>query len=114
MSTISLRYTWAQSLFVQKDYAQAATILADLLDEAAREEILHGTTDLELLLARAYYHSAQLGRAEQVLLGILEREPNEAYARLLMGRTLQRQRRHDEARGHIALAKALGQPVDNA
>ncbi len=113
MSTISLRYTWAQSLFVQKDYTQAASILAELLDEASREEILHGTTDMELLLARAYYHSAQLGRAESVLVGILDREPNEAYARLLMGRTLQRQQRHDEARGHIALARALGQPVES-
>jgi hypothetical protein len=112
MSTIALRYTWAQSLFAQKDYTQAAAVLAELLAEATREDILHGTTDMELLLARAYYHSAQLGRAEGVLVGILERVPNEAYARLLMARTLQRQARHDEARGHLALARALGQDVD--
>jgi hypothetical protein len=112
MSTLSLRYSWAQSLFAQKDYGQAAALLVELLDEATREDILHGTTDVELLLARAYYHSAQLARAESVLVGILEREPNEAYARLLMARTLQRQARHDEARGHLALARALGQEVD--
>jgi Flp pilus assembly protein TadD len=111
MSNISARYAWAQSLFARKDYTEAATVLAELLDEAPHAEILHGTTELELLLARAYYHSAQLARAESVLVSLLDRRPDEAYAHLLMGRTLQRQRRHDEARGHLALAQAMGQPL---
>ncbi len=31
-----------------------------------------------------------------------------AYLHLLLGRTLQRQGRHDDARGHLALAEVLG------
>ena len=60
-----------------------------------------------LLLARAYYHSAQLGRAETQLRVLVERDPVEHYARLMLGRTLQRQGRDDEAEPHLRLASAL-------
>ena len=65
-------------------------------------------TDLRLLLARAYFHSAQLGRAEATLHEIIEESPTDAYAHLLLGRTLQRAGRHDEAARPLALAEILG------
>lgn len=67
---------------------------------------------VRLLLARAYYHSAQLGRAERELRALLERTPSDGYAHLLLGRTLQRRSRHDEAGPHLRLAAALGHVPD--
>ena len=51
------------------------------------------------LLARAYYHSAQLRRAESELRVIVERDPVEHYARLMLGRALERQGRQEEVFG---------------
>lgn len=103
-----LRYSMAQSLFERRDYIRASQELAALVEEAEGQDLLHGTADLRLLLARAYYHSAQLGRAEQVLRGMLTDCPTDAYAQLMLGRTLQRQGRPDEARAPLALARVLG------
>ena len=63
----ALRLDWARSLFDHGDFSAAATALAELVDETGTAEPLHGTTDLRLLLARAYFGSAQLGRAETAL-----------------------------------------------
>jgi Flp pilus assembly protein TadD len=104
----SLRLAWAQSLFDNGSPAAAATALARLVAEAEHEEMLHGTAELRLLLARAYYHSAQLGRAEAVLVELVKDEPTDGYAHLLLGRTLQRAGRPDEAKRPLALAKVLG------
>jgi Tfp pilus assembly protein PilF len=60
-----------------------------------------------LLLARAYFHSASLKPAEEHLLVILDRDPTEAYAHLLMARTLERLSRGDEAIKHRRIAAAL-------
>ena len=92
----------ARLLFEAKDYAKAAQLLAELVDEVPFQ------TDLCLLLARAYFGSAQLGRAETVLRGLIEDAPDDGYLHLLLGRTLQRQRRHDDAQRHLALAEVLG------
>ena len=51
---------------------------------------------------------ASSGRAERVTLAILADHPDEPYANLLLGRTLQRQGRHDEAKPHLAMAELLG------
>ncbi len=68
-----------------------------------------------LLLARAYYHSAQLRRAEAELRTVLEQDPAEAYAHLLLGRTLQRQSRQTEAAPYLRLASAMrGEPISEA
>ncbi|EWS99615.1 hypothetical protein N865_21815 [Intrasporangium oryzae NRRL B-24470] len=121
----SLRLSWAQSLFERGDFRAAATALAELVDElepatglaagqgsdagmVVEAEILHGTTELRLLLARAYFHSAQFTRAETVLVRIVEEAPTDGYAHLLLGRTLQRAGRHDEAARPLALAEILG------
>ncbi len=70
--------------------------------------VLHSVTDLRLLLARAYFQSAQLGRAEATLTQVIEQAPTDSYAHLLLGRTLQRAGRHAEAARPLALAEVLG------
>lgn len=112
----SLRLSWAQGLFERGDHLAAATALAELVDEveSSRAErsdadaVLHSVTDLRLLLARAYFQSAQLGRAEATLVQVIEQAPTDSYAHLLLGRTLQRAGRHAEAARPLALAEALG------
>ena len=112
-----LRLSWAHGLFERGDHLAAATALAELVAEVESLEtdgvrrgdsMLHGTTDLRLMLARAYFHSAQLGRAESTLRRIVEESPTDAYAHLLLGRTLQRTGRHSEAAQPLALAQILG------
>lgn len=94
----------------------AATALAELVDEVessrtagtADDAVLHSVTDLRLMLARAYFQSAQLGRAEATLNEVIEHSPTDSYAHLLLGRTLQRAGRHAEAARPLALAEILG------
>lgn len=95
------RWERAQLFFGARDYAGAARVLAGLVEEVPEQ------TGPRLLLARAYYHSAQLNRAEKELRVIVERDPVEHYARLMLGRTLQRQGRHEEAEPHLRIASAL-------
>jgi len=95
------RWERARTFFDAKDYYAAARTLGGLVDEVPEQ------TGPRLLLARAYYHSAQLRRAEAELRTIVERDPVEYYARLLLGRTLQRQGRGDEADQHLRIASAL-------
>ncbi|MEV5320549.1 tetratricopeptide repeat protein [Streptomyces sp. NPDC052687] len=95
------RWERARMFFDAKDYAAAARVLDGLVEEAPEQ------TGPRLLLARAYYHSAQLRRAEAELRVIVERDPVEHYARLMLGRTLQRQGRQEEAEPHLRIASAL-------
>ncbi|MFF1545548.1 tetratricopeptide repeat protein [Streptomyces sp. NPDC058291] len=95
------RWERAQLFFGAKEYAAAARVLVAVVEEEPEQ------TGPRLLLARAYYHSAQLRRAEAELRTIVERDPVEHYARLMLGRTLERQGRHEEAGPHLRLAAAL-------
>jgi hypothetical protein len=95
------RWERAQMFFDAKEYTTAARVLGGLVEEVPEQ------TGPRLLLARSYYHSAQLRRAERELRVIVERDPVEQYARLMLGRTLERQGRHDEAEPHLRLASAL-------
>ncbi|MGW7256599.1 tetratricopeptide repeat protein [Streptomyces sp. NPDC054834] len=99
--TAAERWERARLFFDAKDYAGAARVLAGLVEEVPEQ------TGPRLLLARSYYHSAQLHRAEAELRLIVERDPVEHYARLMLGRTLQRQGRHAEADSHLRIASAL-------
>ncbi|MEU6314747.1 tetratricopeptide repeat protein [Streptomyces sp. NPDC047014] len=99
--TAAERWARAQLFFEAKEYATAARILAPLAGEAP------GQLAPRLLLARAYYHSAQLSRAEHELRGILERWPVEDYAQLMLGRTLERLGRPAEARPYLRTAAAM-------
>ncbi|GAA1253188.1 tetratricopeptide repeat protein [Kitasatospora nipponensis] len=99
--TSAEEYARAQLFFDSSAYADAALILAPLV---AAEP---GNLAARLLLARSYYHSAQLNRAAAELHRILAQDPAEDYAHLMLGRTLQRQGRPAEARSHLRLAAAM-------
>ncbi|MEV0681061.1 tetratricopeptide repeat protein [Actinosynnema sp. NPDC050436] len=63
-------------------------------------------------LALAHFHSAALGRAEGVLRELVDLDPSDGYARLLLGRTLSRRSRHAEALPQLRLAAALTRDPD--
>ena len=60
------------------------------------------------LLARAYFGSAQLHRAEETLGRLVELAPANGWARRALARTLERQSRPDDAAVHHRVADALG------
>lgn len=96
------RYDRATFLFETRSYSRAAALLEPLaVEHPDNAEVL-------LLLARSYYYSAQLGRAESVLRGMVERWPSDGYAHLLLARTLQRAGRAEEGAPHLKLAEAMG------
>ncbi|MGW6024140.1 tetratricopeptide repeat protein [Streptomyces sp. NPDC055099] len=99
--TAAERWERARQFFDAKEYATAARILDALADEVPEQ------VAPRLLLARAYYHSAQLLRAEAELRTVIELDPVEQYARLLLGRTLERQGRDADAAPHLRMAAAL-------
>jgi predicted Zn-dependent protease len=59
------------------------------------------------LLARAYFNSAQLNRAEAQLRALIEHDPSDHYAHHVLGRTLERAGRFREALPHLRLAAAM-------
>lgn len=105
-------YRRSERLFELRDYTGAAALLERLLAETSLDPSLagHGVLDARLLLARAYFHAAMLHRAEEAARAVLAEDPTEAYAALLLARTLQRLSRPDEAARAMALATALGAP----
>jgi Flp pilus assembly protein TadD len=100
------RWLRAQALFEERSYREAAVLLAELLEDTA--DVRHELTDVRLLLARSLFHSAQLDGTIRVATELLEHDPNEPYAHLLLGRALQRKGRRDEAQPHLRLAELLG------
>ncbi|HEX7106457.1 MAG TPA: tetratricopeptide repeat protein [Acidothermaceae bacterium] len=95
------RYERGTLFFEMGRYFEAARELEPIID-AAPEHLA-----ARLLLARAYFHSAQLGRAEAATREVIARAPADAYAHLMLGRTLQRQNRHAEAAGPLQIAAAM-------
>ena len=80
--------------------AEAADILAHVVAVAPGHDAA-----LELY-ARALSASAQLARAEDALRRLVERRPDDAWARFALARTLERQGK--DAHEHRRLAAALG------
>jgi predicted Zn-dependent protease len=97
----------AHGLFDAGEYDAAAPLLAELAADLP-DDSSADTLAVRLLLARAYYHSAQLHRAEAEARAVLAADPANAYAHLLLGRTLQRQSRHADAAGPLRIAAAMG------
>ena len=97
----ALSYGLGRQYFEDRDYRGAIRALRPVVDETPDDV---GT---RLLLARAYYHAALLKPAEEHLLEVIEREPTEYYAHLMLARTLERQSRRDEATKHRRIAAAL-------
>lgn len=95
------RWKRAGLFFEAKQYTEAARLLSGIVEEVPEQ------VAPRLLLARAYYHSAQLWRAEEQLREVIARDPVEQYAHLMLGRTLQRQGRAEEATPWLRMAAAL-------
>ena len=95
------RWERAGLLFEEKLYTAAAKLLADLVEDFPEH------TAVRMLLARACYHSAQLTRAEAQLRAIIDRDPVDHYAHLMLGRTLQRQGRGEQAAPWLRMAGAF-------
>ncbi|WP_329134415.1 tetratricopeptide repeat protein [Streptomyces sp. NBC_01476] len=95
------RWQRAELLFAEKHYADAAKLLLGVVAEFPEH------VAARLLLARAYYHSAQLRRAEEELRAVIASDPVEHYAHLMLGRTLERQGRRDEAARWLRMAGAF-------
>lgn len=99
------RYERAQTFFEAKDYRTARRLLVDVVDA----EPTHQAS--RMLLARACYHAAALERAEEQLRIIIDRDPTEAYAYLMLGRTLERLGRIDEGKLYLRMASVMrGKP----
>src|SRR5690242_10263369 len=69
-------------------------------------------TAVRQLLARAYFNSAQLTKAEEQLRSLIEHDPSDHYAHHVLGRTLERGGRFREALPHLRLAAAMNQQSD--
>jgi predicted Zn-dependent protease len=104
--TTAERWARAGMFFEAKDYAEAARILAVVVADVPQQ------VAPRLLLARSYYHSAQLRRAEEQLREVIVRDPVEHYAHLMLGRTLERQGRPDEAAPWLRMAAAFAGDLD--
>jgi len=95
-------YLRADLMFAVGQPTEAARILVPVVEaEPANEAALE-------LLARSYFGSAQLARAEEALLRLVELAPANGWARRALARTLERQSRADEAGPHHRIADALG------
>jgi predicted Zn-dependent protease len=95
-------YQRAMRFFDAKDYAEAGRILAPIVE---RESDNRAAVEL---LGRAYFHSAQLSRAEQTFVRLIEVDPANGWAYEALARTLERQSRVGEAKRHRKLAQAMG------
>lgn len=91
----------AEELVARRRPREAIKTLNPVLDA------VEDKPSVQLLLGRAYYFAAQLGRAESAFARVLELDPSDHYARLALGRTLQRQGRLSEARAQLRLAATM-------
>ena len=95
-------YLRADLFLVVGQPTEAARILQSVIDaEPANQAALE-------LLARAYFGSAQLVRAEQTLTQLVALAPANGWARRALARTLERQSRAEDAAVHHRVADALG------
>ena len=99
-STLDL-YRAAQG-WLQEGQPREAVRLLELADE--REP---GDPAVRRLLARALFAFAALGRAEALARELVEADPSDAEAAVLLGRTLQRRGRAEEAGRWLRLAAAM-------
>lgn len=103
-------YRWAEQLFAERDHLAAIEALEYLLDRAPDSEL----GAVRELLARAYYHSAQLDKAATAARELLDKDPDHGYAALLLYRSLVRSGRTEEAERARLWALGLGMEVGPA
>lgn len=71
------------------------------------------STALRTLRAWAYFKSAQLGRAEDDLVRLVDADPTDVWARFALGRVLERQSRYADALPHLRLAAVMSGDVEH-
>ncbi len=94
-------YRRAQWHFDLDDPISAAQYLSTVVEEQPE------ATGALLLLARSYFRSAQLSRAERTYARVVDLNPADAEARIGLARSLERQGRLEEALPHARVAAAL-------
>jgi predicted Zn-dependent protease len=94
-------YRRATMFFDAGDPIRAARLLEPIVAAEPNQ------SDVRLLLARAYFHSAQLRKAEEQLRVLIENDPVDHYALFVLGRALERQNRPAEALPHLRMAAAM-------
>lgn len=94
-------YRRATMFFEAGDPTAAARLLEPIVEAEP------GNASVRQLLARAYFQSAQLGRAEEQLRVLVERDPSDHYAHHVLGRTLERLNRPSDALRHLRIAAAM-------
>lgn len=94
-------YRRANVFFDSGDPSGAARLLEPII--AAEPD----NSAVRQLLARSYFQSAQLGRAEEQLRELIARDPSDHYAHHVLGRTLERLGRPAQALRHLRLAAAM-------
>ncbi|POM27145.1 hypothetical protein BTM25_15550 [Actinomadura rubteroloni] len=98
----------ATLFFDARDYATAARLLEPI---AAADPSNRATAEL---LARAYFHSAQLSRAEAAFRRLLDLDPCNGWAHEALARTLERRNRPADAVRYRRTAEALGTTAADA
>jgi thioredoxin-like negative regulator of GroEL len=101
-------YRRATFFFESGDPLGASRLLEPIVEAEPRNAAVR------LLLARAYFNSAQLNGAETQLRALVENDPSDHYAHHVLGRTLERAGRFREALPHQRLAAAMKQQPDYA
>jgi len=91
----------AEDLVGRRRPLDALRALEPLLEDESDKPSVH------LLAGRAYFHSAQLRRAEAAFTRVLELDPTDHYARFILGRTLQRLGKLAEALTQLRMASAM-------
>ncbi|MEU6022362.1 tetratricopeptide repeat protein [Micromonospora sp. NPDC048871] len=94
-------YRRANLFFESGDPTGAARLLEPIIEAEP------DNAAVRQLLARAYFQSAQLGRAEEHLRELVDRNPSDHYAHHVLGRTLERLNRHSDALRHLRIAAAM-------
>lgn len=91
MNNTRLTFELGVQAFEKRDYYGAVDRFVRVLESEPHN------AQVREYLARAYYYRASLPLAEEQLRIILDRDPTDEYAMLMLARTLERQSRHDEA-----------------
>ncbi len=94
-------YRRATMFFEAGDPTGAARLLEPIVEAEP------GNSSVRQLLARAYFQSAQLNRAEEQLRELVDRDPSDHYAHHVLGRTLERLNRPADALRHLRIAAAM-------
>jgi predicted Zn-dependent protease len=100
-------YRRATMFFETGDPTGAARLLEPIVEAEPQN------ASVRQLLARAYFQSAQLGRAEEQLRVLVDRDPSDHYAHHVLGRTLERVGRAPEALRHLRIAAAMSSENDD-